>query len=52
MVPTKLLVVMSLSHDRNHSLFLEAIKVDTSSLLSFSLLVELYAWSSKSDVSV
>jgi hypothetical protein len=50
MVPTELLVVTSLPHESSHSLLLEAIKVDTTSLLGFSLLVELYAWSSESDV--
>jgi hypothetical protein len=50
MVPTKLLVVMSFSHNSGHSLLFEAVEVDTTSLLGFSLLVELKAWSSKGDV--
>jgi hypothetical protein len=50
MVPTELLVVTSLSHNSYHYLLLEAVEVDTASLLGFSLLVELYAWSSESDI--
>jgi hypothetical protein len=50
MVPMKLLVMMSLSHDSSHPLLFKAVEVDTMSLLSFSLLVELNAWNSKSDV--
>jgi hypothetical protein len=49
-VPTKFLVVTSLPHDNGHYLLLKAVKVDTTSLVGFSLLVELYAWSAKSDV--
>jgi predicted house-cleaning NTP pyrophosphatase (Maf/HAM1 superfamily) len=48
--PTELLVVTSLPHEGSHSLFLEAIKVDTTSLLGFSLVELLYAWSVKSDI--
>jgi hypothetical protein len=50
MIATKWLVVTSLSHDDNKSLFFEAIKVDVACLLSLSFLVELDAWSSKGDV--
>jgi hypothetical protein len=50
MVPTELLAVMSLSHNGYHSLLLKAVEVDTASLLGFSLLVELYAWSFESDI--
>jgi hypothetical protein len=51
MASTKLLVVMSLSHNNGYSLLLEAVEVDTTSLLGFSLLVELYVWSSKGNIS-
>jgi hypothetical protein len=51
MVAVELLVVMCLSHDGSKSLFLEAVKVDALCLLGLSFLVELDAWSSKSDVS-
>jgi hypothetical protein len=40
----------SLSHDSGESLFFEAVGVDTTCLLGFSFLVELYPWSSESDV--
>jgi hypothetical protein len=50
MVTTKLLVVASLSHDNGHSLFLEAVEVDTMSFLGFTFFIQLYAWSSKGDV--
>jgi hypothetical protein len=49
-VAPELLVVTVLSHDDNKSLFFEAVEVDASCLLSLSFLVELDAWSSKSDV--
>jgi hypothetical protein len=42
-VPTKLLVVTGMPHDSHHSLLLKAVKVDMTSLLGFSLLIELYA---------
>jgi hypothetical protein len=51
MVTTKLLVMASLPHDNCHSLFLEAIEVDATSLLSFTFIAELYVWSSKGDAS-
>jgi hypothetical protein len=49
-VPTELLAVTSLPHDSSHSMFFEAIEVDTMSLLGFSLFIELYAWSSECNV--
>jgi hypothetical protein len=49
-VASKLLVVMSLSHNGSESLFFEAIEVDATFLLSLSFLVELDAWSSEGDV--
>jgi hypothetical protein len=50
MISSKLLIVTSLSHDGNKSLFFEAIEVDAACLLGLSFLVELDAWSSKGDV--
>jgi hypothetical protein len=50
MISSKLLVVTSLSHDSSEPLFFKAVEVDPTCLLSFSLFVELDAWSSKSDV--
>jgi hypothetical protein len=44
------LVVTSLSHNDNESLFFEAVEVDASCLLGLSFLVELDPWSSESDV--
>jgi hypothetical protein len=49
-VPTKLLIVTSLSHEGSKPLFFKAIKVNAMCLISFSLLVELNVWSSKGDV--
>jgi hypothetical protein len=51
MVPAKLLVVMSLSHDSSHPLLFEVVKVNMTSLLGFSLIVELNVWSYEGDVS-
>jgi hypothetical protein len=50
MIASKLLVVMSLSHDGGESLFFEAVEVDATCLFGFSFLVELDSWSSKGDV--
>jgi hypothetical protein len=49
-IASKLLVVMSLSHDGSKPLLFEIVEVDTTCLLGFSFLIELYAWSSKGDV--
>jgi hypothetical protein len=49
-IASELLVVTSLSHDGNVSLFFEAIEVDAMCLLGLSFLVELDAWSSEGDV--
>jgi hypothetical protein len=49
-ISSKLLIVTSLSHDGNKSLFFEAIEVDATCLLGLSFLVELDAWSLKGDV--
>jgi hypothetical protein len=49
-IPSELLVVMSLSHDDNKPLLFEAIEFDSTCLLDFSFLVELDAWGSKGDV--
>jgi hypothetical protein len=46
-IPMKLLVKTSLSHDGSKPLFFKAVKVDAMCLIGFSLLVELNAWSSK-----
>jgi hypothetical protein len=50
-IVSKLLVVMSLSHDGSKPLLFKAVAVDSTCLLGFSLHVELDAWSSKGDVS-
>jgi hypothetical protein len=47
MVATKMLVVMSLSHDGGESLFFEAVEVDAACLIGLSFLVELDPWSSE-----
>jgi hypothetical protein len=49
-IASELLVVMGLSHDSSKSLFFKAVEVDAACLLGLSFLVELDAWSSKSDV--
>jgi hypothetical protein len=49
-IASKLLIVTGLSHDGGEPLFFEAVEVDAECLFSLSFLVELYAWSSKSDV--
>jgi hypothetical protein len=49
-IMSKLLIVMSLSHDGSKPLLFEAIEVDAACLLGFSFLVELDAWSSKGNV--
>jgi hypothetical protein len=49
-IPKKLLVVTSLSHDGSEPLFFKAVKFDSTCLIGFSLLVELNAWNSKGDV--
>jgi hypothetical protein len=49
-ISSKLLIMTSLSHDGNKSLFFEAIEVDVTCLLGLSFLVELDAWSLKGDV--
>jgi hypothetical protein len=51
MVATKLLVVTSLSHDGDESLFFEAVEVGAACLFGLSFLVELDPWSLKGDVS-
>jgi hypothetical protein len=40
----------SLSHDRDESLFFQAVEVNATCLLGLSFLVELNPWSSESDV--
>jgi hypothetical protein len=50
MISSKLLIVMSLSHDGSKPLLFKAIEVDATCLLSFSFLIELDVWSSKGDV--
>jgi hypothetical protein len=47
---TKLLVVTGLSQYSSRPLLFKAVEVDAMGLLGFSFLVELYAWSSDSDV--
>jgi hypothetical protein len=49
-ISSKLLIVMSLSHDGSKPLLFKAIEVDATCLLSFSFLIELDVWSSKGDV--
>jgi hypothetical protein len=49
-VASELLVVTSLSHNCNETLFFEAVEVDARCLLGLSFLVELDAWSSEGDV--
>jgi hypothetical protein len=51
MVATTLLVVTSLSHDGDESLFFEALEVGAACLFGLSFLVELDPWSLKGDVS-
>jgi hypothetical protein len=51
MIASELLVVTSLSHDGNASLFFEAVEVDATCLLGLYFLVELDAWSSEGDIS-
>jgi hypothetical protein len=50
-ITSNLLVVTSLSHKNNKSLFFQAVTVDAMCLLNLSFLVELDAWSCKGDVS-
>jgi hypothetical protein len=49
-IPSELLVVMSLSHDGSMPLLFKAVQVDPTCLLGFSHFIELDAWSSKSEV--
>jgi hypothetical protein len=49
-IASKLLVVTSLSHGGNKLLLFKPVVVDPTSLLSFSLFIELDVWSSKGDV--
>jgi hypothetical protein len=49
-IASKLLIVMSLSHDGSKPLLFEAVEVDATCLLGFSFLVELDTWCSKGDV--
>jgi hypothetical protein len=49
-VASKLLVVTGLSHDSSKPLLFKAVEVDTTGLLGFSFVVELYAWCSKGDI--
>jgi hypothetical protein len=50
MIASKLLVVMSLSHNGSESLFFDVVEVDAVCLLGFSFLVELDAWSSEGHI--
>jgi hypothetical protein len=50
MLATKLLVMMSLSHDGSESLFFEAVEVDATCLFGLAFLVELDPWSSEGDL--
>jgi hypothetical protein len=42
--------MMSLSHDGDKSLFLEAVEVDATRLFGLSFLIELDSWSSEGNV--